>query len=96
MSMSSGSNRQDEGGNQENIKNKTVFMAGDDVVATSTEQITALLRDKNFGRSVIPEHIVLAKKLSAVETTNAERINLLQVVSHNISNLHTHLWSFQS
>ena len=81
--------------NNDRIRTKTVFMAGD-VVATSSQQFTALLRDQNFGKSVIPEHIVLATQLSEVGITNAERINLLQVVSHNTSNLYTHLWSFRS
>lgn len=73
---------------------KTVLMQGERVIGTSSEQPSVLLRDENFGKAVNPMNIVLGKRLSAVGTTNAQRIDLLQVVSglHNISNLYTRMY----
>jgi hypothetical protein len=47
---------------------------------TSSEQPSALLRDENFGKSKVPLQIVLGRMLTAVGITNAQRIDLLQVV----------------
>ena len=61
---------------------------------TSSEQPSALLRDENFGKSKVPLQIVLGRMLTAVGITNAQRIDLLQVVSglQNMSNLYIRMY----
>jgi len=67
---------------QEIVDGKTVLMTGENtaVTAISEQQTTTFLNDVKFGRSTLPRHIYIARKLLAFGITNADRIALLEVV----------------